>query len=640
MTEKDKKESVFGAHHLLTRPDTPAVKRALLSLALAVIIFLALTYNLAFPPDGLVSTPYESIQYRYGSYGFRGNLYTFGIAALLYLWFRFFGYRALFSSRSLNLLAVLFGLLNAAALHLFYRNLLPGYSASAALLFAGQALVWMLLFLLVSRVILWLADLAGASVRERAISKSGFLEMVDRHLFLFAFLCILLGWLPWLVSYYPASMEWDVYDPIMRYLGLLPRSNHHPWFYACVVGAAYQLGLDLGDRNIGIFIYTVLRALAMAAMYARCAALQKKNGLPRLLYLLTILFFAVTPVWGAYAKHAFKDSIGAALFCWYVSALVEIVLSLREHRLTFGSCLEYSIAGLLGCLFRNNTVYVVLPVSVILLLVLLKRKAKLRFPAVIVLGLLLFQGYESYIFDVLQVEPGNAKEALSIPLQQTARTVRRHSNELTEEEVNVLQKYFYADAFEQYDPIISDPVKARVREEFHSFGDYLPYLRTWAAMGFRFPDTYVEAFIAHSSGYYAFTPEYTEAQRYGPASHSNVGMTVFNWVEDDRFESSLLCSYVEGLSALREALDNWVEVWHQIPVLNLTDMKPLYTWCIVLLGWLWFQRKEWLKLLPAFACTLMMLTCVASPVNDCFRYFAPVAAAFPALLMLLRQKHD
>ena len=35
------------------------------------------------------------------------------------------------------------------------------------------------------------------------------------------------------------------------------------------------------------------------------------------------------------------------------------------------------------------------------------------------------------------------------------------------------------------------------------------------------------------------------------------------------------------------------------------------------------------------ACVLMVLTCIGMPVNDCFRYFAPVAASFPALLMLL-----
>ena len=148
-------------------------------------------------------------------------------------------------------------------------------------------------------------------------------------------------------------------------------------------------------------------------------------------------------------------------------------------------------------------------------------------------------------------------------------------------------------------------------------------------MFLRFPYTYLEAFIAHSSGYYAFTPEYTEAQLFGYGDHSNVGMTIFNWVEDGRFEPSFVCHYSEKLAFMRRIMDNWPEIWHQIPLLNLTDTKPLYTWVGVLMAWLFFQRKEYLKLLPVFAWLLMVLTCVASPVNDCFRYFAPAAAAFP-----------
>ena len=57
---------------------------------------------------------------------------------------------------------------------------------------------------------------------------------------------------------------------------------------------------------------------------------------------------------------------------------------------------------------------------------------------------------------------------------------------------------------------------------------------------------------------------------------------------------------------------------------------------MVLLGWLLWKRRAWDKLIPIFACLLMVLTCVASPVNDCFRYFVPVAAAFPSLSILLK----
>ena len=76
----------------------------------------------------------------------------------------------------------------------------------------------------------------------------------------------------------------------------------------------------------------------------------------------------------------------------------------------------------------------------------------------------------------------------------------------------------------------------------------------------------------------------------------------------------------------------------QFTILNLTDMKPMYTWVILLMGGMMIRRRELDKLIPIGACVLMVLTCVGMPVNDCFRYFAPVAAAFPGLLMLLPRR--
>ena len=622
-------------------------KRLVCFLGLAVITYLALAYDLSVPAGDAASRLPVILLDHLHTYGGAHVLLVLGIAALLVLWFQFFGVKALFASPALCVLSVLFGLLNAAALHLFYRNTLPWGSALTWLLFFLQAAVWAFLFLLGAVVILRLLTLLGDAFSDRRVpvgkadqvqrgDKAGFGAWVSRHTGVVAFAVIFLCWLPWLVSYYPASMEWDVYVPIRQQLGYDPATNHHPWFYATVIGFAYRLGLILGDKNIGIFLYSLGRAVVMAAIYARCCVLQRKAGAPGWLPVATMLFFAVTPVWGAYAKHAFKDTLAAALFCWYIMALIAVVRLVHEKFLRVLPCLEYSAAVLFSALFRNNLVYIVIPVTAVLVLVALAGKLKLRYAALLLLGVLLFEGYQGYIFNVRGVEPGNAREALSIPIQQTARTVVQHGDEIAEEDMAVLREYFMDDCFRWYDPIISDPVKGFGDDYYQSFRDYIPYLKVWGRIFFQFPGTYLEAFIAHSSGYYAFTPEYTEAQRYGPGSHSNVGMTIFNWVEDPRFSEWLHCHYSDRFAGARHILDNWPELWHQIPVLNLTDTKPLYTWTVVLMAYLLVKRKEYWKLLPVCAWLLLVLSCVASPVNDCFRYFAPAAAAFPAMIPLLK----
>ena len=608
-------------------------RRLLRSVCLALFVFLALTYNLRFPANPEELTPYERILARLSSYGFKGNLYVAALTALFWIWFRHFGDRALFSSRSLTVAACLFGLLNQSALNLFYRDQLPGLSVRALGVFLFQAAAWALLFLIVSRAVLLLLEAIGEKSGKEQKALSGFLAFLDQHLFFSAFLIILLGWLPWIISYYPASIEYDVYDPILCWLGEKPATNHHPWFYTMIVGSAWQLGNSLGDKNLGMFLYILIRDLFLAAVYARCIVLEKKSGLPRPVYFAVILFFAFTPVWGAYAKHAFKDTAAAGLFCWFVHLLVEILRRLRTESLKPGICLEFSAAVLLGCLTRNNTGFLVIPVSLVLVIICLKNKQGIKTVLLLLLGVFSFFLFEGYIFGILHVEKSPAREVLSIPFQQTARTVKLHGDQITEKEKEAIAACLDYDSLaESYDPIISDPVKNR---EHGTPADMINYLKVWAIMGLKYPHTYLEAFVAQTSGYYAFTPEYTEDQRYGPGRHSNVGMTIFDWVEDPRFPDWLNCHYIESLEGIRNILNVWVEIWHQIPILNLTDMKPMYTWVILLMGGMMIRRKELDKLLPIGACVLMILTCIGMPVNDCFRYYAPVAAAFPGLFMLL-----
>lgn len=604
------------------------------SVFLALFVFLALSYNLRFPADPDSMTMYELVRARLATYGFGGNLYVAGLTALFWLWFRHFGDEALFSSRALTVTACIFGLLNQSALHLFYRDQLPWLSVRAIGVFLFQAAAWALLFLFCSRAVFLLLETVGEKSGKEQKALTGFPTFLDKHLFLSAFVIILLGWLPWIISYYPASMEYDVYNPILRWLGEKPATNHHPWFYTMLVGSAWQLGNSLGNKNIGIFLYIVIRDLFLAAVYARCIVLEKKSGLPRPVYFAVVLFFAFTPVWGAYAKHAFKDTAAAGLFCWFVHLLVEILRCVRtDGTLKPSICLEYSAAVLLGCLMRNNTGFLVIPVTVVLVIYCMKHRQGMKASLLLLLGAFCFFLFEGYIFGILHLGKSPAREVLSIPFQQTARTVKFHGDRITEEEKAAIAACLDYDSLpSRYDPIISDPVKSR---EHGSPADLVNYIRVWARMGLKYPYTYLEAFIAQTSGYYAFTPEYTEDQRYGPGSHSNVGMTIFNWVEDPRFPDWLNCSYIEGMEGLRNILDEWAEVWHQIPILNLTDMKPLYTWVILLMGGMMIRRKEYDKLLPVGACVLMVLTCVGMPVNDCFRYFAPVAASFPGLLMLL-----
>ena len=108
------------------------------------------------------------------------------------------------------------------------------------------------------------------------------------------------------------------------------------------------------------------------------------------------------------------------------------------------------------------------------------------------------------------IEKGNIKEMFSAPMQMSARYIRDHGDEVTEEEREALELFFndYDNVAANYDPTCADPVKNMVFVEKKN----LPtYFSTWFKMGLKHPGTYFDAFICLNYGYLAPSEQNAEA---------------------------------------------------------------------------------------------------------------------------------
>lgn len=452
---------------------------------------------------------------------------------------------------------------------------------------------------------------------------------IEKHLFSVSFIIIMAGWVLWIFSYYPASMDYDVYRQLNSYLGIWEHSNHDPWFSTCVLGWCYKIGVMLQNENMGIFIYILLRDLILGIIYASCVVRIRDAGIRKEIYYTVLGFYALTPVWGAYAKHAFKDTFCSGLFCWFILETIVLILEIKDNEVRYKSIWKYGLSALLLALFRNNCIYVVFPVSVLIAIYIFKKKISWKYAVIIVFCVGVYFGYNYVIINYGGVRPADTKEALSIPFQQTARTVKMHGEAITEQERAVIDACLDYDSMaEVYDPLISDPIKNKYK--YPNDSAVKEYAVTWLKMFFKYPVTYIEAAIGQSYGYYSFTPKHPQG-----AGNQNSGMAIFNWIEVEELSEPYSFHYNESRESMRKMLSLWSDIWDQIPVLNLTDTISFYTWGIVLIGLYLFRKKQWEKLIPVLALMLMILTCIASPVNDCFRYYAPVAASAPALIILI-----
>jgi hypothetical protein len=453
----------------------------------------------------------------------------------------------------------------------------------------------------------------------------------SRRLFVFeVFLFIMAFWSVWIVSYYPASMDNDVFNQLKSWL--ISHNDHHPWFTTVLLGVSYEFGKKFISENAGIFLYILIRDILIAFVFAEIVGVMRSRGLPRVLWGGTALFYAVTPVFGAYAKHAFKDTLSMGAYASYILTLYLVIEDISENETpSAGTALWHSGAALLACLTRHNLVYVVLPVEAILVLyVAVKKHGKEAL--LLLLSIVLLFSWRGALKQ-LNIASGSPAEALSIPLQQIGRVYRDDREALTDEDLELLAGVFDMEKLAGYDPSVSDPIKSGFRQDV-SGRELLPGLvKIWTGFLTRFPVTYYEAAIAQSYGYYSFAPRLPER-----SGNWNSGMTVFDWIGcNGDFDEQFDFHYTEGTKGLRSTLHEWVKIWDKLPILSLTDVCALYTWLTVILGMYLLIRRKFLWILPVLSVLLVIGTCMASPVNDCFRYFAPAAAAFPVFFCIAKR---
>ena len=168
------------------------------------------------------------------------------------------------------------------------------------------------------------------------------------------------------------------------------------------------------------------------------------------------------------------------------------------------------------CLSRHNGVYLLLPTAVVLAFVL---RGNVRWLASAALGaaLALVLMFNGLLLPALGITDATASGMYSAAFQQSARVLRDH--EVTAEEYAEIDRVLDAENLaELYEPNISDPVKYTFKQ--YGLGRQAEtealarYRETWLTMLAEYPLTYLEAFVAGNTGYYAFTPKIDAARTY------------------------------------------------------------------------------------------------------------------------------
>ena len=278
------------------------------------------------------------------------------------------------------------------------------------------------------------------------------------------------------------------------------------------------------------------------------------------------------------------------------------------------------VASILMCLFRNQGYYLLLFCFIILLLTC--RKKKVNVCKVVLLSAIIGWFCMSPLISLLQIEKGDPREMLSLPMQQMAAVWKQDEmgeTVLDPKDKQKLEELISVDGLEQFQEDSADPVKSAFSTAVLK-EDLLGYARLYLKIGIDHTKSYIDTFFKLSSGYW----DPYQYGNYRGLMYSNVFPEI-NICGIER--TPILPSYYQYLEDMTNCIS-------RLPVIRLIFSQALPVWLMFFLFAVALRERnseignalilllgQWgiLLLSPAFL----------------IRYTLPLIVCVPVLVMLV-----
>jgi hypothetical protein len=435
---------------------------------------------------------------------------------------------------------------------------------------------------------------------------------------------LLAGWLPWLLLHYPGDVDSDTTNQLLQWLGLLPKGDHHPWFDTVFFGWFWNVGRVVGDYKVGLFIYMVFQVAATALGMALVLTYLGRLGLSDRPRRLLTAFAAIFPVFAISGSLMSKDHFAGIFWLPFLVLFVETVRT-RGRVL----CRPWVGAGAIALaiplvLAKRPNVYIFILCVVILVVISVWRARKRLLIGTALILVLTSLVWPRIVLPGLGVQPGTHKDMLSIPVQQTARTVARHEKSIPASERAAIDAVLRYDSLAKvYKPRRSDAVKARWNSGATT-AQKMAYARVWFAQLTRYPGTYFAATANNTFQYFApvspvdYPRELANQKRY---ADSFLALSVKGTTRQ-QIEQVLFSLYQpRALGTVRTAVNS--ATMALISGNFLASMAFYCSWLPLFALGFAIRRRSWMLALATMPLFLNLLVLVAGPIAF-GRYMVPM----------------
>ncbi len=452
-------------------------------------------------------------------------------------------------------------------------------------------------------------------------------------------LIVFICWLPYFFIFYPGTSNIDTCVQILQYMGqptyildMTPNidetvfiTNHHPYILTVIFGRFAKLGMELGDINKGIAIYTLCQMICMALTLAGAVEYLAvcKVSIKRRLIMLGII--ALFPIFGLYSVCMVKDTL-FGMFALIMTMLMNEVA--RTKGRAFKSVLfnVLMLFSAIGMLFTKSYGYYMLLIVIILYIVFYYRYIP-QIAITIALPAWFYKAiFLAIILPSLNVAPVGMQEALSLPFQQTARYVVEYNDEVTKEEKEVLNRIIpYKKWALKYDPNLADQVKSRYNQDATE-EDLAAYKEVWKQMYKKHKDAYIQATINNTYQYYY-------VDKISSMNYYDFNDYIQTRDKDGSWEPYYI-SNMEETKDIRYIVNQIVLIIEEIPIVNIFCSIGLLPWLLLFLVIFHVFNKSYAYIIGQLIPILTFGVCLVSPDNGNIRYIIPIVLTWPFLYLI------
>lgn len=459
----------------------------------------------------------------------------------------------------------------------------------------------------------------GIEKRVKGISRIIFID----HPFIGPFLILVCCELPWWFAFWPGTLQYDSCGQLLQYLGVGKMTGHHPVTVTILMGILLDVGrIIFHSDNAGIFIYTFLQFTIQCIVISYGFCVFKRIHLPLWFCWAALFFYGSFPLLPNWGISYVKDSGYYICFILLTLSMLD-AFGIEEEQAVVWRRLIW-VAALVGLsAFRNDGRYVAM--TAIIGVALFRRKHfKTCLAGAGCMFLFLFL-VEGVYMPLRNIPSGAVREAMSIPLLQTAYYVKEYQNEITVEEHDAILSVFEVDELseisDRYDSIISD----RVKDVFLEYPDkeqLTTYFKVWWVQLKKHPLTYLRVYWDHCNGYFNPLKKCYE--------------DIIGWFAilegQSRTDEYLSIYFIAERQKLRAGLENWSYFLYDLPLTGWLYHTGIYTW--IMLGSLLFltlrkRKRDLFVILPGI---VVLMVCTVSPLNASIRYYLPVMAVAPVYI--------